>query len=102
MQTSQYLLSYPTMIFRFLIFFLVITLSAQAQVALPEHGGQWVHDQANVLSASTKSELESILKYERDSTSNQIAVLIVPSLEGESMEDFSLIVPNVLAVPSKR
>lgn len=102
MQTSQYLLSYPTMIFRFLIFFLAITLSAQAQVALPEHGGQWVHDQANVLSASTKSELESILKYERDSTSNQIAVLIVPSLEGESMEDFSLRVAEKWQIGQKK
>ena len=73
-----------------MIFFLVTALTAQAQVALPEHGGQWVHDQANVLSATTKSELEAILKYERDSTSNQIAVLIVPSLEGEAMEEFSL------------
>lgn len=102
MQTSQYLLLYPTMIFRFLIFFLAITLSAQAQVALPEHGGQWVHDQANVLSASTKSELESILKYERDSTSNQIAVLIVPSLEGESMEDFSLRVAEKWQIGQKK
>ncbi len=102
MHTSQYLLSYPTMIFRFLIFFLAITLSAQAQVALPEHGGQWVHDQANVLSATTKAELESILKYERDSTSNQIAVLIVPSLEGESMEDFSLRVAEKWQIGQKK
>ncbi|MEO7987962.1 MAG: TPM domain-containing protein [Chryseolinea sp.] len=102
MQTTQHFLSYPTMIFRFLIFFLAITITAQAQVALPEHGGQWVHDQANVLSASTKSEIESILKAERDSTSNQIAVLIVPSLEGESMEDFSLRVAEKWQIGQKK
>jgi len=61
-----------------------------AQTAIPEHGGFWVHDEANILSASAKAELESILKAERDSTSNQIAVLIVKSLEGEALEEFSL------------
>ncbi len=61
-----------------------------AQQAIPEHGGVWVHDEANVLSAGAKVELEAILKAERDSTSNQIAVLIVPSLEGEPIEEYSL------------
>jgi uncharacterized protein len=102
MQTTQHFLLYPNMILRFLIFFLAITLTAHAQVALPEHGGQWVHDQANVLSASTKAEIESILKAERDSTSNQIAVLIVPSLEGESMEDFSLRVAEKWQIGQKK
>src|SRR6185295_10485706 len=50
----------------------------------------WVHDEAGVLSAGTKAGLEVILKAERDSTSNQIAVLIIPALDGEALEDFSL------------
>lgn len=90
MQKSQYFSSSSNMIFRLLLFFLATTFTAHAQLTVPQHGGQWVHDQANVLSASAKAELESILKYERDSTSNQIAVLIVPSLEGESMDQYSL------------
>lgn len=72
------------------LLFLFTTLVSQAQLAIPEHGGRWVHDEAHILSAQTVAEIESMLKYERDSTSNQIAVLIVPSLEGESFEDLSL------------
>jgi uncharacterized protein len=34
--------------------------------------------------------LEHILKAERDSTSNQIAILIMPSLEGGSLEEYTL------------
>jgi uncharacterized protein len=90
MQTSQHFLSYPTMIFRVLIFFLVTAFTAQAQLAVPEHKGVWVHDEANILSSSAKAEIEAILKAERDSTSNQIAVLIIPSLNGEVIEDYAI------------
>ncbi len=74
-----------------LITLLLFTSSvAFGQLSIPSHGGIWVHDEAGILSASAKAILESILKAERDTTSNQIAVLIIPSLEGESIEDFSL------------
>ena len=49
-----------------------------------------VNDVAGVMSSSTISELESILKVHEDSTSNQVVVLIVPSLEGESLEEYSI------------
>jgi len=70
----------------FILFFL--SYSAFAQIPVPEHGGVWVHDDANVLSAQTKAELEAVLKAERDSTSNQIAVLIVSSLEGDDISRY--------------
>ena len=73
-----------------LILFFLFPLAVFAQRTIPEHGGVWVHDEANVLSAATKAQLEAILKAERDSTSNQIAILIIPSLDGEALEDFSL------------
>ncbi len=60
------------------------------QPGIPDHGGYWVHDEADILSAQSIARLESILQAERDSTSNQIAVLIIPSLEGNALEDFSL------------
>jgi uncharacterized protein len=75
------------------VFFLVLSLfsfSALSQLKIPAHGGEWVHDEANVLSPDTKASLEYTLQKERDSSSNQIAILIVPSLNGESLEDFSL------------
>lgn len=60
------------------------------QLSVPEHGGVWVHDDANILSAQTEARIESMLKGERDSTSNQIAVLTIPSLQGESIDEYSL------------
>ncbi len=69
---------------------LLFTVSAFAQRAVPPHGGVWVHDEANVLSRGTVAQLEQILKAERDSTSNQIAILIVPSLEGEDIDGFGI------------
>jgi len=74
------------------LFFLLLFFSpfrTFSQLSIPSHGGMWVHDEANVLSADTKASLEYILENERDSSSNQIAVLIVPSLNGESLEDIS-------------
>jgi len=76
--------------FRLIIPFFLLSVLGYGQRNVPEHGGVWVHDEANILSPSTKTLLESILKAERDSTSNQIAVLIIPSLDGESLEDYSL------------
>ncbi len=69
---------------------LLLNISAFAQRAVPAHGGVWVHDEANVLSRGTVAQLEQILKAERDSTSNQMAILIVPSLEGEDIDGFSI------------
>lgn len=83
-------------------FFTVVTLVASAQLAIPEHGGRWVHDEAHILSAQAVSELEAMLKYERDSTSNQIAILIIPSLEGESSEDYSLRVAEKWGIGKKQ
>ncbi len=60
------------------------------QLAIPEHGGKWVHDEANIISASTAAMLEAMLKAERDSTSNQIAVLTIRSLQGQPIEEYSL------------
>lgn len=71
-----------------ILFFGCIT--ANAQLAIPELWGTRVHDEAKVLSGPFISQLEQILKTHEDSTSNQIAVLIVPSLQGEAMEEYTL------------
>lgn len=73
---------------RFLLLVFVVmgsTLFAQER-AIPAHGGVWVHDEAGILDAQTKAELEYVLKAERDSTSNQIAVLLIPSLDGDDID----------------
>ena len=102
MHIQKQFLSKINMILRLLILFLTIGISAQAQLAIPEHAGQWVHDEAHVLSAATVSQIEAALKYERDSTSNQIALLILPSLEGEPIEEFSLRVAEKWKIGQKK
>jgi uncharacterized protein len=48
-----------------------------------------VVDLAQVLSPSTAEQLSARLKSHEDKTTNQVAVLIIPSLEGEPLFDFS-------------
>lgn len=81
-------LSFPS---RFVFLLLVATsFLVHAQRAIPAHNAVWVHDEANVLSASAKAQMEALLQAHRDSTSTQIAVLIVPSLEGEDIDGYSV------------
>jgi uncharacterized protein len=75
--------------------------SAYSQPGIPDQGGYWVHDEANVLSSDTKAKLESILQLERDSASNQIAVLLISSLEGGALEEYSLRVAEKWQVGQK-
>jgi uncharacterized protein len=79
------------MIFRLLLFLLFLfPLVATAQRPVPELWGMRVHDDAKILSASTIQQLELQLKQFEDSTTNQIAILIIPSLDGEVLEQYSL------------
>jgi len=61
-----------------------------AQRPVPDLWGLRVHDDAQVLTKSTIDLLESKLKTYEDSTSNQIAVLIIPSLDGDILEEYTL------------
>jgi uncharacterized protein len=67
---------------------LLVALTVHA-TEVPYLAGR-VNDVAGILSNSTHAELESLLKTHEDSTSNQVAVLIIPGLEGESLEEFSI------------
>jgi uncharacterized protein len=69
---------------------LLLTFSAFAQKAIPELWGQRVHDEAHALQQATVDQLENNLKAYEDSTSNQIAILIIQSLDGEVLEEYSL------------
>jgi uncharacterized protein len=81
-----------TSVFNSVVFLLAVLFSITAgaqQLTVPDQGGRLVHDQANVLSANDLALLEHILRAEEDSTSNQIAVLIVPSLEGDDIDAYA-------------
>ena len=67
----------------------VLPLWSRAQVPIPELWGARVHDEAHILSPTFVTELEQMLKRYEDSTSNQIAVLTIPTLEDEPIEDYT-------------
>lgn len=50
----------------------------------------YITDRAGIISAATERKLERALRSFEDSDSTQIAVLTIPSLEGEALEDFAL------------
>lgn len=72
------------------LFLLMVGASTSvAQKTIPEHGGSWVHDEAGILSSQTIGQLEAMLKSERDSTSNQIAVLLMKNLDGGDIDEYA-------------
>ena len=68
---------------------LLITISAYSQRAIPPLDNNPVHDEAGVLSPETERELEVFLRRYADSTSNEIAIYIIKSLEGEEIDDYT-------------
>jgi uncharacterized protein len=74
----------------FLTLFTIINFAAISQPAIPELWGTRIHDEAKVLSPAFINQLEGNLKIFEDSTSNQIAILIIPTLDDYPIEEFSL------------
>jgi uncharacterized protein len=72
-----------------ILLLLIIPSLASAQVPIPELWGARVHDDAKILNAAFVSELELLLKAHEDSTSNQIAILIIPALNDVPVEDYT-------------
>lgn len=71
----------------FLMTFLFVGFAAALDV--PAHKGR-VNDFAGILNSSQVRELEKKLEQYESETSNQVAILIISSLEGDSLEDFSI------------
>ena len=86
---------------KFLICALLLSLSAFGQKAVPELWNMRVHDDAHVLKQETIDQLEKRLAHYEDSSSNQIAILIISSLDGESLEDYSIKVADKWALGKK-
>ena len=59
-------------------------------LSVPEKPEGRIHDRAGLLSRSARQALESRLALFEQQTSNQVVVAIFPSLEGGSIEDFSI------------
>src|SRR4051812_32774584 len=55
---------------------------------VPFYTGRVVDD-AEILSAAARQQLSATIKAHEDKTTNQIAVLTIASLDGESVEDYA-------------
>lgn len=67
---------------------LLLTVTSFAQKVLPKSTA-FVTDKANVLSRDEIQLLERRLRALNDSTSNQIAVVLIPTLDGQDLEDYA-------------
>ena len=70
------------------LFAIIVTFSIVHSADIPYLTGR-VNDNAQILSDSTRRSLTETLKEHEVRTSNQIVILTMPSLEGESIEDFA-------------
>ncbi len=77
-----------TFILLVLMIALCLSLSLYSLEVPPLKGR--VNDYANVLSPGQQAELESLLWDTEDKTSSQVALLTIPSLEDESLEDYTI------------
>jgi uncharacterized protein len=59
------------------------------EIQVPKNEG-WVTDLTGTLSAAQKSELSTLMESYKRGTTHEIAVLIVPSLNGASLENYAL------------
>lgn len=73
---------------------------AFAVPAIPAARG-YVNDTAGLLSPQTRSQVEAFLADFRRSDSTQIAVLTIPSLEGEDLEGYSVRVAQAWGIGQK-
>ncbi|MSR76742.1 MAG: hypothetical protein EXS63_00730 [Candidatus Omnitrophica bacterium] len=80
-------------------FFRVLVLSLVAwcffslrafALEIPEHPQGYISDYAQILSDQARIFLQNTLKNFESSTSHQIVVVTFPSLDGQSLEDFSI------------
>jgi uncharacterized protein len=69
-------------------FALLISIPALSAIPVPRLQGR-VTDDAGILSPATREHISGLLKAHEDRTKNQVAVLTVTTLDGESIEEFA-------------
>ena len=69
---------------------------ASATIQLPAQPSHYVVDQAGLVDPATEQKINGYLQELEQKTTAQMVVLTIPSLEGESLEDFSLHVAHDL------
>ena len=79
---------------------LIVTVTPVRAQDVPTLTGRVV-DNAEILSPETELAVTWLLKAHEDSTGNQIAVLTIPSLNGEAVEEYSLRVARSWALGTR-
>lgn len=74
----------------FLSAFLILSLPALFALEVPKRADGYVTDRAGILSTAARAQLEAALRDFEAATSNQVIVATFPSLEGDSLESFSI------------
>lgn len=78
---------------KFLFYFLAVCffmqIASSHALTIPQLQSR-VTDLAGVLNDQTKWDLQTTLKQHEQATNHQVAVLIIPSLQGENLEDYSM------------
>lgn len=74
----------------FFSFLFLLALPVLSALEVPKRADGYVTDRAGLLSAASRVDLEQDLRAFEEKTSNQIVVATFPSLEGDSLEDFSM------------
>ncbi|MBI4394824.1 MAG: TPM domain-containing protein [Candidatus Omnitrophica bacterium] len=80
---------FSRLLFTLSIFSIVFVISALA-LEVPSRPDGYVTDHAQMLSPQMRAHLEAKLKTFEEETSNQVVVATFPSLEGDSLEGFSI------------
>ena len=67
----------------------LLPVPAAAELPVPANKG-WVTDLAGLLSASEARALSDLMESYRSGSGNEVALLTIPSLDGDALESFSL------------
>lgn len=77
-----------------IIIFFLVTVTFSHAISIPEKPDNYVVDLAGIIDNNTETKLNRYLGELEDKTTAQLAVLTIKSLEGESIEDFSITVAH--------
>ena len=84
----------------FLLFILFIPVGDGLALDVPKLAG-YVNDQADMISSGLELKIENYLREFERSDSTQVAILTIPSLEGEAVEEYAIRVAESWALGQK-
>jgi uncharacterized protein len=82
----------PLLLFSFLFACTAFAQSSSSSPAIPMLHAGYVLDETNTLNPNEVAALDAKLRHYEDSTSTQICIVLIPSLNGTPVEDFAVTV----------